>query len=134
MNIAADAVLPVSLPTPLQSFIHKSRYARWLDSEQRRENWPETVDRYVDFFAKRFPDLYPAARVKAAIQSLRCMPSMRALMTAGPALDKDEMAGYNCSYIAVDNVRAFDEILYILMCGTGVGFSVERQSINQLLS
>ena len=132
MNIAADAVLPVSLPTPLQSFIHKSRYARWLDSEQRRENWPETVDRYVDFFAKRFPDLYPAARVKAAIQSLRCMPSMRALMTAGPALDKDEMAGYNCSYIAVDNVRAFDEILYVLMCGTGVGFSVERQSINQL--
>ena len=132
MNIAADAVLPVSLPTPLQSFIHKSRYARWLDSEQRRENWPETVDRYVDFFAKRFPDLYPASRVKAAIQSLRCMPSMRALMTAGPALDKDEMAGYNCSYIAVDNVRAFDEILYVLMCGTGVGFSVERQSISHL--
>ena len=132
MNIAADAVLPVSLPTPLQSFIHKSRYARWLDSEQRREEWPETVDRYVDFFAKRFPDLYPAARVKAAIQSLRCMPSMRALMTAGPALDKDHMAGYNCSAIAVDNVRAFDEILYILMCGTSVGFSVERQSINQL--
>ena len=132
MNIAADAILPVSLPTPLQSFIHKSRYARWLDSEQRRENWPETVDRYVDFFTKRYPDLYPAARVKAAIQSLRCMPSMRALMTAGPALDKDEMAGYNCSYIAVDNVRAFDEILYVLMCGTGVGFSVERQSINQL--
>ena len=132
MNIAADAVLPVSLPTPLQSFIHKSRYARWLDAEQRRENWPETVDRYVDFFAKRYPELYPAARVKAAIQSLRCMPSMRALMTAGPALEKDEMAGYNCSYIAVDNVRAFDEILYVLMCGTGVGFSVERQSINQL--
>ena len=76
MNIAADTVLPVSLPTPLQSFIHNSRYARWLDAEQRRENWPETVDRYVDFFAKRYPELYPAARVKAAIQSLRCMPSM----------------------------------------------------------
>ena len=132
MNIAADAILPVSLPTQLQSFIHKSRYARWLDAEQRREEWPETVDRYVDFFANRFPDLYPAARIKAAIQSLRAMPSMRALMTAGPALAKDEMAGYNCSYIAVDNVRAFDEILYVLMCGTGVGFSVERQSINEL--
>ncbi len=132
MNIAADAILPVSLPTQLQSFIHKSRYARWLDAEQRREEWPETVDRYVDFFANRFPDLYPAARIKAAIQSLRAMPSMRALMTAGPALAKDEIAGFNCSYIAVDDVRAFDEILYILMCGTGVGFSVERQSTNKL--
>ena len=132
MNIAADAILPVSLPTQLQSFIHKSRYARWLDAEQRREEWPETVDRYVDFFANRFPDLYPAARIKAAIQSLRAMPSMRALMTAGPALAKDEIAGFNCSYIAVDDVRAFDEILYVLMCGTGVGFSVERQSINKL--
>ena len=132
MNIAADAILPVSLPTQLQSFIHKSRYARWLDAEQRREEWPETVDRYVDFFANRFPDLYPAARIKAAIQSLRAMPSMRALMTAGPALAKDEMAGFNCSFIAVDNVRAFDEILYVLMCGTGVGFSVERQNINNL--
>lgn len=132
MNIAADAILPVSLPTQLQSFIHKSRYARWLDAEQRREEWPETVDRYVDFFTNRFPDLYPAARIKAAIQSLRAMPSMRALMTAGPALAKDEIAGFNCSYIAVDDVRAFDEILYVLMCGTGVGFSVERQSINKL--
>lgn len=124
--------LPTALPTPLQSFIHKSRYARWLESEQRREEWPETVDRYVSFFASRFPDLYPAERVKSAIQSLRAMPSMRALMTAGPALAEDEMAGFNCSYIAVDNVRAFDEILYVLMCGTGVGFSVERQSINEL--
>lgn len=124
--------LPTALPTPLQSFIHKSRYARWLESEQRREEWPETVDRYVSFFTNRFPDLYPAERVKSAIQSLRAMPSMRALMTAGPALAKDEMAGFNCSYIAVDNVRAFDEILYVLMCGTGVGFSVERQSINEL--
>lgn len=124
--------LPTALPTPLQSFIHKSRYARWLESEQRREEWPETVDRYVSFFTNRFPDLYPSERVKGAIQSLRAMPSMRALMTAGPALAKDEMAGFNCSYIAVDNVRAFDEILYVLMCGTGVGFSVERQSINEL--
>jgi len=124
--------LPTTLPTPLQSYIHKSRYARWLDSEQRRENWSETVDRYVDFFVGRFPDKYPAARVKSAIQSLQCMPSMRALMAAGPALDRDEMAGFNCSFIAVDNIRAFDEILYILMCGTGVGFSVERQSITQL--
>lgn len=124
--------LPTTLPTPLQSYIHKSRYARWLDSEQRRENWSETVDRYVNFFVGRFPDKYPAARVKSAIQSLQCMPSMRALMTAGPALERDEMAGFNCSFIAVDDIRAFDEILYILMCGTGVGFSVERQSITQL--
>lgn len=120
------------LPTPLQSFIHKSRYARWLNDEGRREDWAETVSRYTGFFAERFPDLYPADRINASIHNLRTMPSMRALMTAGPALAKDEMAGFNCSYIAVDNVRAFDEILYVLMCGTGVGFSVERQSINTL--
>lgn len=132
MNENTDSPLPTDFPTQLQSFIHKSRYARWLPEEQRRETWPETVDRYVSFFEGRFPDKFPKERVRAAIQSLRAMPSMRTLMTAGPALDRDEMAGYNCSYIAADNVRAFDEILYVLMCGTGVGFSVERQSINQL--
>jgi ribonucleoside-diphosphate reductase alpha chain len=84
-----------TLPTPLQSYIHKSRYARWLDAEQRRETWAETVARYVAFFAARFPEHYPAERVQRAIQNLECMPSMRALMTAGPALAKDEMAGFN---------------------------------------
>jgi ribonucleoside-triphosphate reductase len=120
------------LPTPLQSFIHKSRYARWLDDEQRRESWTETVNRYANFFAGRFPDLYPRDRVVASIQNLRCMPSMRALMTAGPALAKDEMAGYNCSFVNIDHPRAFDEILYVLMCGTGVGFSVEADSVIKL--
>lgn len=124
--------LPTTLPTPFQQFIHKSRYARWLDTENRRETWPETVNRYVEFFAGRFPESYPKEQVREAIQSLKVMPSMRTLMTAGPALDRDEMAGFNCSAIAVDDVRAFDEILYILMCGTGVGFSVERQYITQL--
>lgn len=121
-----------ALPTQLQEYIHKSRYARWLDDAQRRETWDETVDRYTSFFDKRFPGVYPTAKIRDAIATLQCMPSMRAFMTAGPALEKDEMAGYNCSYIAIDHVRAFDEILYILMCGTGVGFSVERQSIAQL--
>lgn len=121
-----------ALPTQLQQYIHLSRYARWIDEENRRETWNETVKRYTDFFAGRFPDLYPAERINKSIGSLRTMPSMRALMTAGPALDKDEMAGFNCSYVAVDHIRAFDEILYILMCGTGVGFSVERQFINNL--
>jgi len=131
-NPRMPKTLITDLPTPLQSFVHKSRYARWLDAEQRRETWPETVDRYVGFFESRFPALYPAQRVRDAILSLRTMPSMRALMTAGPALAKDEVAGFNCSYIAVDNIRAFDEILYVLMCGTGVGFSVERQFISHL--
>ena len=121
-----------TLPTQLQEYIHLSRYARWLEGEKRRETWEETVSRYTNFFAARFPELYPADRINKSIGALRTMPSMRALMTAGPALDKDEMAGFNCSYVAVDHVRAFDEILYILMCGTGVGFSVERQFINNL--
>lgn len=119
------------LPTPLQEYVHKSRYARWDETKQRRESWEETVQRYVDFFSKKFPN-YPAHLVYDAIVKQETMPSMRALMTAGPALERDPMAGYNCSFVAVDNIRAFDEILYILMCGTGVGFSVERQFINKL--
>jgi len=118
--------------TQLQQYIHLSRYARWREKDNRRETWEETVRRYTDFFANRFPNLYPTERIYNSILNLRTMPSMRALMTAGPALDKDEIAGFNCSYIAVDHIRAFDEILYILMCGTGVGFSVERQYINNL--
>jgi ribonucleoside-diphosphate reductase alpha chain len=119
------------LPTPLQEFVHKSRYARWIDDKQRRENWDETVQRYVDYFAGKFPH-YPTQQIYDSILNLRTMPSMRALMTAGPALERDPMAGFNCTFVAVDDVRAFDEILYILMCGSGVGFSVERQFIAKL--
>ena len=119
------------LPTPLQEYVHKSRYARWLDKENRRESWEETVNRYVGYFDNKFPD-YPYQEIRQAILNLDVMPSMRALMTAGPALERDPMAGFNCTFTAVDDVRAFDEILYILMCGSGVGFSVERQFIANL--
>ena len=122
------------LPTQLQQYIHLSRYARWLEAEKRRETWEETVARYCNFFEERFPDVFPRDQVEQSILNVKTMPSMRALMTAGPALDKDEMAGFNCSYVAVDHVRAFDEVLYILMCGTGVGFSVEQQFVSQLPS
>lgn len=121
---------PSVLPTPLQDYVHKSRYAKWIDKEQRREHWPETVQRYVDYFGK-YPH-FPKAEVYRAILNLEVMPSMRALMTAGPALDRDPIAGFNCSFVSIDHPRAFDEILYILMCGTGVGFSVERQFIAKL--
>ncbi len=116
-----------------QQYIHKSRYARWREEDNRRETWKETVERYIRFFKDRGQledDL--AIELFDAIYNLEVMPSMRCLMTAGKALDRDNMAGFNCSYVAVDNPRVFDEILYVLMCGTGVGFSVERQSVNQL--
>lgn len=124
--------MTAQLPTQLQEYVHKSRYARWIDSKQRRENWDETVQRYVDYFGNKFPEHYPSKQIQAAIQKLDVMPSMRALMTSGPALERDPMAGYNCAFVAIDDVRAFDEILYILMCGTGMGFSVERQFIAKL--
>ncbi len=120
--------------TDYQRFIHASRYARWLPDQNRRETWEETVNRYTDFFKGRFPELFPAEKVNQAIHNLEVMPSMRCLMTAGPALERDEIAGYNCSFVAIDSPRAFDEIMYILMCGTGVGFSVERQFTNNLPS
>ena len=116
-----------------QQYIHKSRYARWREDDNRRETWKETVQRYIEFWVKRDqlePEL--ANELFHAIHNLEVMPSMRCLMTAGEALDRDNMAGFNCSYIAVDNQRVFDEILYVLMCGTGVGFSVERQSVAKL--
>ena len=119
------------LPTPLQEYVHKSRYARWLDKENRRESWEETVNRYVSYCDNKFPH-YPFEEIRDAILNLDVMPSMRALMTAGPALERDPMAGFNCTFTAIDDVRAFDEILYILMCGSGVGFSVERQFIANL--
>lgn len=115
-----------------KKYIHKSRYARWLPELGRRETWEETVKRYCDFWQSRFPNDFPYSQVYTAILNQDVMPSMRALMTAGPALERDNVAGYNCSYIPIDDVRAFDEIMFILMNGTGVGYSVERQDINKL--
>jgi len=115
-----------------QQYIHKSRYARYLPEEQRRETWEETVERYVKFMVVDNVDVRTAKQIRKAILNHEVMPSMRALMTAGPALARDNVAGYNCAYIPIDDRRAFDEIMYILMCGTGVGFSVERRSVEAL--
>ena len=120
------------LPTDYQAFIHTSRYARWLDDEGRRETWSETVNRYISNLVSDKVDTNTASELEAAIMDLSVMPSMRALMTAGPALDRDNTAGYNCSYLPVDDVKSFDEAMFILLCGTGVGFSVERQFISKL--
>jgi len=120
------------LPTNYQQFIHRSRYARWLPEAGRRETWEETVDRYLDFFQQHLTADFPREKLRTAILNLETMPSMRSLMTAGKALDRDNVAGYNCSYTAVDNLRSFDEALYILMNGTGVGFSVEEKYTNKL--
>jgi ribonucleoside-triphosphate reductase len=113
-------------------FIHKSRYAKYVPEEKRRENWDETVKRFCDYWEEKFPGVFPYKKVFDGIYSMSTMPSMRAFMTAGKALDRDNIAGYNCSYLPIDDVRAFDEVMYILMCGTGVGFSVERQFISKL--
>lgn len=116
-----------------QSYIHKSRYARYLPDQKRRETWEETVWRYVNYFRDRKQiDAETAVELHNAIYNMDVMPSMRAMMTAGEALDRDNVAGFNCSYITIDHPRAFDEMMYILMCGTGVGFSVERQYIQKL--
>ena len=116
-----------------QQFIHKSRYARWMPEEKRRETWEETVQRYVDFWVNRGQlDKKTAKRLYNGIHSLKVMPSMRCMMTAGEALDKDNVAGFNCSYLHIDSPRSFDELMYVLMCATGVGFSVERNFINKL--
>lgn len=119
-------------PTDLQQYVHQSRYARWLSKEGRRETWPETVTRYCDFWKDRYGDVFPYQEVYDGIFNLETMPSMRALMTAGKALDRDNIAGFNCSYIPISDQRCFDELMYILMNGTGVGFSVERQYIGKL--
>jgi len=116
-----------------QSFIHKSRYARWLEDEGRRETWEETCSRYVDFFKEREQlNDEEGQEIWDAIHALEVMPSMRCMMTAGEALKRDNVAGFNCSYLHIDHPRAFDELMYVLMCGTGVGFSVERNFINKL--
>lgn len=122
------------LPNDYQKYIHLSRYSRWKESDGRRESWAETVDRLITFWEERFPQYTDYLRkvVEPAILNLEVMPSMRTLMTAGEALNRDEVAGYNCSYAAIDHQRVLDEILYILMCGTGVGFSVEEQYIKHL--
>jgi ribonucleoside-diphosphate reductase alpha chain len=127
------------LPTDYQNFIALSRYARWKEDEQRRETWSETVQRYFDYMSKHLssttgynlPDTL-RSELEEAVLNQAIMPSMRALMTAGPALDRCHVGGYNCSYVPVDSPRAFDETMYILMCGTGVGFSVERHNIEKL--
>ena len=128
-----------SLPSLYQSFIHLSRYSRWLPNENRRETWHETVKRYFDFFEEHLLEQHnykvskkEREELEEAVSNLEIMPSMRALMTAGEALKRDNVAGYNCSFASSGRVRAFDEILYILMCGTGVGFSVERDFLNKL--
>lgn len=126
-----------STSTPQYSeFIHLSRYARWLEDKKRRETWEETVSRYFNFFSGRFKENKRAVDLleecKISVLNLESMPSMRCLMTAGPALDISEVAGYNCSYAVIDHPRVFDEIMYVLLCGTGVGFSVEQHYVNQL--
>ena len=128
-----------TLPTDYQNFIALSRYARWKEDEQRRETWGETVSRYFDYMTKHLKDKHSFTltsslrnELEEAVLSQEVMPSMRALMTSGPALDRCHVGGYNCSYVPVDSPRAFDETMYILMCGTGVGFSVERHNIEKL--
>tara|TARA_R100001230_G_C5685988_1_gene195191 strand:- start:551 stop:2464 length:1914 start_codon:yes stop_codon:yes gene_type:complete len=122
-----------ALPTDYQTFIATSRYARWMEEEGRRETWSETVQRFMDNIVE-FVDIDKKDKqdIHDAILTLQVMPSMRALMTAGAASDRDNTCVYNCSYLPVDHPRSFDEAMFILLCGTGVGFSVERQSIQKL--
>ena len=123
--------------TDYQKYIHKSRYARWLETENRRENWEETVKRYFDFFEKHLKEKFDwkmkeRKELESAVLNMEIMPSMRALMTAGPALERDNIAGYNCAAVTVNRIRAFDEAMYVLMNGTGMGFSVERREVEKL--
>ena len=114
-----------------QQYIHKSRYARYLDDENRRETWEETVMRYISFWGNEL-NTEDRGELYTAILNMEVMPSMRCMMTAGPALARDNVAGFNCSYLPIDSPRSFDELMYILLNGTGVGFSVERDYVNQL--
>lgn len=117
-----------------QAFIYYSRYSRWVDEEGRREHWPETINRYLDFFEQRFPEQVRPVRSELydVIYNLQVMPSMRALMTAGPALERCNVAGYNCAYSQIKDLKKLDELFYILMCGTGVGYSVESEYVSKL--
>jgi ribonucleoside-diphosphate reductase alpha chain len=128
-----------SITDPYKNFIHISRYARWIEEKNRRETWTETVERYINFMKDHLilnygysPNAKIFDEVKDSILNHKIMPSMRALMTAGPALERDHIAAYNCSFIAVDSLRAFDEAMYVLMNGTGVGFSVESKYLEEL--
>jgi ribonucleoside-diphosphate reductase alpha chain len=131
--------MSTSIENPYENFIALSRYARWMPEENRRETWSETVDRYFSFMLDHLfkehsyePSSKLILELKQAVLDRNVMPSMRSVMTAGPALDRDHVAGYNCSFVPVDNPRSFDETMYILMCGTGVGFSVEYKYVNKL--
>ncbi len=120
-----------TLPTDYQSFIHKSRYAKYVGG-QGRESWGQTIDRFMTNIVGDRVDSKTKGELEQAILGLEVMPSMRSLMTAGPASNRDNTCMYNCSYLAVDDIKAFDEAMFILLCGTGVGFSVERQYVNKL--
>ena len=121
------------LPTDYQNFIATSRYARWMEEENRRESWGETVERFIyNVVEPKISDLTILEDIRNAILTLEIMPSMRGMMTAGKALDRDNTCAYNCSYLPVDDMKSFDEAMFILLCGTGVGFSVERQYISKL--
>lgn len=126
----------MDLPTAYQQFIHMSRYSRWIESENRRETWEETVDRFMDYMCNyqcdNKIDDETKNKIKQYILELKVLPSMRALMTAGPALKRDSVAAYNCAYLPINRINAFDEMMYCLMNGTGVGFSVEQNEINKL--
>ena len=128
-----------TIENPYENFIALSRYARWLENENRRETWGETVDRYFNFMVSQLevkhnykPDPKIVLELRDAVFNRNVMPSMRGVMTAGPALERENISGYNCAFLPVDNARSFDEAMYILMCGTGVGFSVEYKYINKL--
>jgi ribonucleoside-triphosphate reductase len=125
--------------SPYQTYIAKSRYSRFLDDKGRREHWPETVNRYFDFMQKHLKEKHNFTmgadlreELQGAVERLEVMPSMRSLMTSGEALERQNVAGYNCSYLPIDDPKAFDEAMYILLCGTGVGFSVEQKYVNKL--
>ena len=126
--------------TPYQTYIAKSRYSRFLDDKQRREHWPETVERYFNFMEKHLKekmnyDLNPVLReeLQNAVTNLEVMPSMRSIMTAGEALERQNIAGYNCSYLPIDDPKAFDEAMYILLCGTGVALAWRANMLTNCL-
>ena len=119
------------LPTDYQAFIHKSRYAKYYE-DTGRESWEDTVTRFSVNVIRDMVDPETKYQLEQAIMGLEVMPSMRSLMTAGPAADRDNTCMYNCSYLAVDDLKSFDEAMFILLCGTGVGFSVERQFVTKL--
>ena len=128
-----------TIENPYENFIALSRYAKWVEAEGRRETWGETVDRYFSFMTEHLkqnhnyiPNENLVAELKEFVFERNVMPSMRSVMTSGAALERDNVAGYNCAFLPVDSARSFDETMYILMCGTGVGFSVEYKYINKL--